>query len=309
MNCYIAGVGSYLPSQILSNKDLLSRIDNFEIERAKNSILKKGIDTQNLTDVEIFDSWVKQVCGIKQRTFVSDNFVAQNPFVSEEMGKRASEKALADARMHADEIDHIVFSSYSSELLIPGSAPILAKLLGIENVSGVNINGACSGFLDALFDACAKIEAGFYKNVLVVASEYISNKMNFNDPTTCIIFADGAGAVVLKKGREGVHSFTNRLKFNDEHIRMERTGLIQMGGGPLVQKNAVTAMSTITEEALDKAGLHIEDCHYIIPHQANIRILNALETRFKAKNLQMIKCIENTGNLSSATIPVASTLR
>ena len=305
MNCYIAGTGSFLPENVINNEAIFSKSKNFDIARAKNSIKKKNQQVDKLTDAQVFDTWVRQVCGIKQRPFVSKEFVATHPFVLEEMAKKASEVALLDAGMHVDEIEHIVFSSYSSEYLMPGSAATLSNLLGLKNPSGVNINGACSGFLDALVDASAKIEAGFYDNILVVASEYMSNKLDFDDLTTCILFADGAGAVVLKKGKAGIHSFANQLKFNADAIQMKRTGCITMSGGPLVQKNAVIAMATVTEKAVETAGHKLSDYQYIIPHQANIRILNSLEEKLKLETTQMIKCIGKTGNLSSATIPVA----
>lgn len=305
MNCYIAGTGSFLPSNVLNNESILAKIKNFDIDRAKESIKKKKHDPSTLTDGQVFDTWVRQVCGIKQRTFVSEDFVANHPFVLEEMAKRASEAALLDAGMEVSEIDHISFSSYSSEYLMPGPSAILSKLMDIPEPSGVNINGACNGFLDALMDAAAKIEAGFYDNILVVASEYMSNKLDFDDPTTCIIFSDAAGAVILKKGQPGLHSFANQLKFNLESLQMKRTGFIKMAGGALVQKNAVASMALVTQKAIEKAKSKLTDYRYIIPHQANIRILNSLEQKLKLETTEMIKCIENTGNLSSATIPVA----
>ena len=318
MNVNLAGTGVYLSQKKISNLDLYDIINQedknvFNIEKAKISIEKKGNSTDSLTHAEIFDKWVQQVCGIRFRTYFNDKTLENLPdpnTVVEYQAKCASIQALESANIAPEEIEHIVFSSYSSDYLIPSPASALSEMIGANNASGVSINGACSGFLDALLDACAKIEARIYNKVLVVASEYLSNKMDYTDVTTCILFSDGAGAFLLKRSDENnppnFSHFSSKFKYNQEQINMYRTSNIHMGGGPYVQKNAVNSMAGRVHDILEKENLSIDDIDYIVPHQANIRILDALENKLKlSEKTTMIKCIQETGNLSSATIPVA----
>ena len=305
MDAYIAGTGAYIPPRSVSNLDLYSRIQNFNVERARHSLEKRGHPLNASTDAEVFDLWVQQVCGIKKRSFIPPDFAKESGLVVEEMAAQASFDAIRDAGLEVDEIQHLVFSSYSSDVLMPGPVSGLAKILGMKNISGVNINGACNGFLDGLLDASAKVAAGLFDNVLVVASEYLSNKVDFGDPTTSILFSDGAGAWVIRRGQRAIHGFSISLKFS-RHIAMQRGGYVQMDGGPLVHRKAVQSMCQVTKEVLEKNNLSLADCAYIIPHQANLRILNAFEESMDVPpSTTLIKCIDELGNLSSATIPVA----
>jgi len=305
---YVSGLGSFLPENKFSNREIYPRIRNFEIDRAKLSLSKKGIDVTALAEDEIFDHWVRQVTGIQNRTFYSPPAGKERSAV-ELMASFAAEKAVRESGLEFKDIEHIVFSSYTCDTVIPNAVCTLCDILGITSASGIMLNGACSGFLDAFIDGYIKIAGGFFSNVLVVASEYISNKIDFRDPATAILFSDGAGACVLRSGKKGIHGFHSAITFNNEHITMDRGGPIYMDGGPLVQRKAVQAMSTAAENALRKFAIPESEIRYIIPHQANRRILEALELKLKPHNrCTVVKCIEQTGNLSSATIPVAMDL-
>lgn len=306
-NAYISGMGVFLPENIQTNFDLYKKISGFDPAKGAKSLSSRGVETDNLSDEEIFDLWVQQVCGIKQRTILNEQELIDNGRAVEIMAERASRKALAEAGLEVDQIDHIVLASYSSDALIPPPVCGVADRLGInDKVSGITVNGACSGFLDGLIDAASKISSGLYTNVLVVASEYVNNKINYDDPTTAILFSDGAGAAVVSAGKDGFYGASSRIAYSAEHINMERVGKLHMGGGPLVQRRAVNAMNLVATEALEKAGMKYSDMTRVVPHQANLRILNALEDKMgiSGEN-KMVKSIHLTGNLSSATIPVA----
>jgi 3-oxoacyl-[acyl-carrier-protein] synthase-3 len=304
----IVGTGSYVPENIITNIDLFPKITNFEYDKAVLSLEKKGTDVSQLNDAEVFDAWVKQVTGISQRPYLADGLGDENSSV-EFMANKASIAALEDAGKETGDIDHIIFSTYTADNVIPGPVCKLAHYLGVENVSGITLNGACSGFLDALIDAYIKVGSGLYETILVVASEYISNKIDFSDPTTAILFSDGAGAAVVTKGKRDIYGFSSRIAFSDEHIKMQRTSCIQMGGGPLVQRKAVNAMSSVSNDVCTSTGIALSDITCVIPHQANYRILQALEKKMKlSENSRLVKCLGTTGNLSSATLPVAMDL-
>jgi len=302
---YISGIGSYLPENTVTNEALYSKISGFDVERANKSLRTKGVNTQEKSEAQIFDLWVQQVTGVVKRSIISNGVFPDKNLNIEYMAFEASKRAIADAGLNADDIDHVIFSTYTGEMVIPSPVCTLTDLLGVET-SGINLNGACSGFLDGLIDGAIKIGSGHFNHILVVASEYISNKIDYSDITTAILFSDGAGACVLSPGKKGIFGFSSKIKYSNEHIRMERKTNISMNGGPLVQRKAVHAMYDVSMESLAKSKLELEDITYIIPHQANIRILISLEEKLNLpKHCHLVKCIANTGNLSSSTIPVA----
>ncbi len=305
-NVCITGSGIYLPPKNVSNYELFKKIKGFNVAKARQSLSSRNQNVNKLDDRTIFDLWVQQVSGIKQRTYLQkDSFPDQSLF-TEYMAKEACLNAVKDAGLSINDIDHIVLSSYTGETLIPSPVCGLIGLLNASNLSGITVNGACSGFLDGMIDATAKIRSGLFKNILVVASEYITNKLDYSDVTTSILFSDGAGAFVLSKGENKIFGSSSKINYSDEHIKMLRSSVIKMGGGPLVQRKAVNAMAEVGLDALQKSNLSIDDIKYIVPHQANKRILDALEKKLKlSPEAQMVKCIINTGNLSSATMPVA----
>ncbi|XP_060085291.1 beta-ketoacyl-[acyl-carrier-protein] synthase III 1-like [Ylistrum balloti] len=309
MNVEITSVGSFIPSKIIDNKELYQKISNFELEKAKESLLKKNFDVTYSSDEEIFDTWVRQVCGIISRPFISEedeihDLGKEKKIFVELMAAEASKKAISSAGIDPDSIDQIIFSTYSSSRTMPSPATTLKSLLNLKRASAVTMNGACSGFLDALIDAAIKVESKHFETILVVASENLSDKMDFNDPKSSIIFSDGSGACIIQKSKQqGVLGFASGVTFS-EQVYMERTGNIFFNSGPLVERNAVNTMHGIAVKTLKNSQQSFEDIQYIVPHQANLRILMSFEKKIQTPNTVILKQIERLGNLSSASIPV-----
>lgn len=318
----ITGTGTCLPKKLITNEELFTQINNFEEEQARLSLTRKGYDLSGKSDAQIFDLWVQQVCGIKSRPFVSeeDDFheaAAEKHLQVEYLALAAAKQALAVSERYGvtkEDLDQVIFSTYSSNRIMPSAGVTLTHLLDLPettHASAVTVNGACSGFLDALIDAVIKVRSGAYRHILVVAAEQLSNKMNYDDPKTAIIFSDGAGAMVVSRN-EGLPSpikeniirgHASGVQYS-EQVYMERRGDIFFNSGPLVERNAVRTMKNISERVLKSCAMTLEDIDYIVPHQANLRILMSFqkETGFPEGNI--LKKIETLGNLSSASVPV-----
>jgi len=306
MGSKIIGTGSYLPDIKVTNEDLFKKIEKFDYERAALSLSKKGVDVDSLTESQVFDKWVKQVCGIETRYFATDELLNSEYGVNERMGFLAAEKAIADAGIDKNDIDTIIFATYSPAKLIPNSSIIVAQQLGIKGTHGFTLNTACSGFLDSLGTAHAKIEAGQSETVLIIASEYMSGNMDFGDPTTAILFGDGAGAAILQKTEDkGVVSYYSEQDFSVDHIAMNYGGMLKMGGGPNVQRRAVNAMYGALDKALVKANMSVSDLDMLLPHQANLRIIVQLQKKLKISKDKVAVTIQDMGNLGGATSAIA----
>jgi 3-oxoacyl-[acyl-carrier-protein] synthase-3 len=308
MNMYdvkVMGVGSYLPSKVVTNQELYPIIRNFDLDKTKDSFIKNNVDISKMNDGDVFDAWVQKVCGIKTRHWVSGIDDFSDYLELEDMAARASELAIADAGIDREEIDAIVFTTMTSLTIIPSSACTLSHFLKLENCAGITTNNACSGFLDGFLDAYAKIRAGIYKTVLVASSEYLSKDLDLTDPTTAILFADGAAAVIMQRSSTpDVLGCYSMIKYSDQHILMHAGEKIQMGGGPLVQRNAVNAMHQAATEVCSQAKMNFNDFDFIVPHQANLRIINELERKMELSESKMVKSIRDIGNTSCATVPI-----
>ena len=311
MSVEIIGSGHSLGESEVSNEVLYEQVSNFDEVTALSSLRKKNIPIEQENGATIFSKWVKMVSGIEKRPFMKKR--VEKKLEVEQLAFIAAQKAMDNAKVNKDEIDQVVFSTYSSNRVMPSPACTLIDLLNLTQSSAMTINGACSGFLDALIDASIKVESGHFKTILVVAAEQLSNKMNFNDPKSSIIFSDGAGAFVITKKNtsknnadKGVLSFASGSTFS-EQIYMEREGHIYFNSGPLVERNAVRVMFSICEKAI--AGkCDFSDIDFVIPHQANVRIINEFEKKINSlcsgRKPLVMKMIETLGNLSSATLPV-----
>ncbi len=325
----IAGTGSFLPKKNVTNKELFTRISGFNAQRALTALKKRNKDFPSSSAAdEVFDAWVLQVCGIEERPFLSEGELEKGLEV-ESMAAHAAEAAIQAAEMNLEAIGHVVFSTYSSSRIMPSPACVLVKKLGLRQglslagngsekgdtktvlgCSALTVNGACSGFLDALIDAVIKIRCGMFEHVLVVAADYLSNKMNFSDPTSAIIFSDGAGALLLSRAkpedtRPKILGFASAIEYS-EQVYMENSGTIFFKGdsGPLVQRHAVNSMYNIGLAALESCGLSFADLQAVLPHQANSRIIEALRKKINQKDILVLNKIAKLGNLSSATVPV-----
>lgn len=287
LTAIITGVGKALPEKCLTNADL-----------------EKMVETS--------DEWITKRVGIKERRIAADGEWAST------LGIRASRDALAMAKLPPDQIDLILVSTTTPDTVYPSVACLIQKDLGATRAGVLDVSAACTGFVYASGIAWSMIRAGLMKNVLVVSSEILSSTVDWSDRDTCVLFGDGAGAVVYSASTEpgrGILSMTlggdgtydDILKLPNSGCRPypEHAGrFIKMQGND-VFKLAVRTMSECATEVLTAAGLTTDDVALIIPHQANIRIIEAIATRLKVPNEKVFVNIEKYGNTSSATIPIA----
>jgi 3-oxoacyl-[acyl-carrier-protein] synthase-3 len=274
----IAGTGSYLPERILTNADL-----------------EKIVDT--------CDEWIVSRSGIRER------HVAAEGETTSDLAYHASLKALEAAGLRADEID----------LVFPSTACLLQDKLGIGGCGAFDVNAACSGFIFALSVADQFIRAGTVKNALVVGSETLTRLVDWNDRATCVLFGDGAGAVVLKADTEAgilsthLHSDGGKKELlicpvgpsKGFDIGAPNAGVKIHMAGSEVFKHAVKALDSVVDETLNANGLSKADLDWLIPHQANLRIIEATAKRLDMSMDQVIVTVDKTGNTSAASVPLA----
>ena len=274
----IIGTGSYLPPKVVTNFDL-----------------EKTLDTS--------DEWITARTGIKERRIVTD----QNTC---DLALEASIKALSMAKLKPDEIDLIILSTTTPDKIFPATATILQNRIG-ASCPAFDLQAVCAGFVFALTTAQQYIENGAAKNILVVGSETMSRIVDWNDRSTAILFADGAGAVILSADNNtGIkHSklYSDGNYLSSLHVnnnRINELGTIEMEGNE-VFKIAVNKLSEIAEETLTDCNMTSEDIHWMVPHQANIRIINAIAKRIKLPLDKVILTLDKHGNTSAASIPLA----
>ena len=274
----IIGTGSYLPSKVVTNFDL-----------------EKTLDTS--------DEWITARTGIKERRIVTD----QNTC---DLALEASLKALSMAELQPEDIDLIILSTTTPDKIFPATATILQNRLG-ASCPAFDLQAVCAGFVFALTTAQQYIENGSAKNILVVGSETMSRIVDWNDRSTAILFADGAGAVILSADNNtGIkHSklYSDGNYLSSLHVnnnRINELGTIEMEGNE-VFKIAVNKLSEVAEETLTDCNMTSEDIHWMVPHQANIRIINAIAKRIKLPLDKVILTLDKHGNTSAASIPLA----
>ncbi|MDC0596458.1 ketoacyl-ACP synthase III [Candidatus Pseudothioglobus singularis] len=274
----IIGTGSYLPPKVVTNFDL-----------------EKTLDTS--------DEWITARTGIKERRIVTD----QNTC---DLALEASIKALSMAELKPEDIDLIILSTTTPDKIFPATATILQNRLG-ASCPAFDLQAVCAGFVFALTTAQQYIENGAAKNILVVGSETMSRIVDWNDRSTAILFADGAGAVILSADNNtGIkHSklYSDGKYLSSLHVnnnRINELGTIEMEGNE-VFKIAVNKLSEVAEETLTDCNMTSEDIHWMVPHQANIRIINAIAKRIKLPLDKVILTLDKHGNTSAASIPLA----
>ena len=274
----IIGTGSYLPPKVVTNFDL-----------------EKILDTS--------DEWITARTGIKERRIVTD----QNTC---DLALEASIKALSMAELKPEDIDLIILSTTTPDKIFPATATILQNRLG-ASCPAFDLQAVCAGFVFALTTAQQYIENGAAKNILVVGSETMSRIVDWNDRSTAILFADGAGAVILSADNNtGIkHSklYSDGNYLSSLHVnnnRINELGTIEMEGNE-VFKIAVNKLSEVAEETLTDCNMTSEDIHWMVPHQANIRIINAIAKRIKLPLDKVILTLDKHGNTSAASIPLA----
>ena len=279
----IIGTGSYLPEKILTNDDL-----------------SKMVDTS--------DEWIYTRTGIKQRHIAADNEYTSDLAVN------AIKNALDNAKISAENVDLLIVATITPDLVFPSTSCIVQKKLGLKNAVAFDISAACSGFVYGLTMADAMIKSGAYKTAVVVGAETLTRIMDWNDRTTCVLFGDGAGAAVLRATTEqtGIMSYSIKtdgnyldcLKATGGPSSTKSSGNIFMEGKE-VFKLAVSRMPEISKEVVAKAGKTMADVDCFIPHQANVRIIDAALKNLDIPEEKVVKTIETHGNISSACIPLA----
>jgi 3-oxoacyl-[acyl-carrier-protein] synthase-3 len=274
----IIGTGSYLPPRIITNIEL-----------------EKTLDTT--------DEWITSRTGIKERRVVDDQSTC-------DLALEASRKALEMAEMKASEIDLVILATTTPDKIFPATATMLQDRIG-ASCPAFDIQAVCAGFVFALTTAQQYIENGVAKNILVVGSETMSKIVDWNDRSTAILFGDGAGAVVVSKDNNtGIKhaklcsdgSYLSSLHVNNNGIN--ETGTIEMAGNE-VYKIAVNRLSDLAEETLKDCNMTSVDLAWMVPHQANIRIISAVAKRINLPMSKVILTIEKHGNTSAASIPLA----
>jgi 3-oxoacyl-[acyl-carrier-protein] synthase-3 len=287
----VLATGAYLPSRVLSNAEL-----------------EKMVDTS--------DEWILSRTGIRER-----RIAAEGEFTSD-MGARAAEDALQAGGIDPTEIDLIIVATCTPDTVFPSTACHIQGKIGATRAAAFDVVAACSGFLYALVTAEQFIASGAARTVLVIGAEKLSSIVNWQDRNTCVLFGDGAGAVVLRHrpGARGLVSFdlgadgaqTSMLSVPAGGCRLpitpevldQRLQFIQMSGKE-VFKAAVTAMNRSAEDCLEKAGIKAGHLRWIIPHQANFRIVDAVAQRLNVSLDHFVINLERYGNTSSACMPIA----
>ena len=276
MGITLQGLGYYVPEDVLTNFDL-----------------EKMVDTS--------DEWIVTRTGIKERRIAKkESFL--------DMAEKASRMALDMAKVSPQDIDAIVFATITPELGFPASACLLQGKLECKRGFAFDISAACSGFLYGLEVAKGLIEGNGLKKVLLVGAEKLSSIVNWQDRSTCVLFGDGAGAVVVSSEGEGeiLASVMRSDGSAWEILYAERCGYISMKGRELF-KLAVKSMEEVCLEVLQRAGLSVEQIDLFVPHQANIRIMEALAERLNLSMEKVYSNIHKYGNTSAASIPIALT--
>jgi 3-oxoacyl-[acyl-carrier-protein] synthase-3 len=288
----VAGTGSYLPELRLSNQDLVERL-------AKN-----GLETS--------DEWITTRSGISAR-----HFAAENELTSD-LALKAAQAALTSAGIGSEDLDLIILATSTPDHLggFPSTACVVQDKLGAHTAcAAFDIQAVCAGFTYALATADAFIRCGTYKKVLVIGAETFSRILDFQDRGTCVLFGDGAGAVVLEASNEpGILSTALHADGSQRDILCVpgRTGNGEVHGspfmtmdGPAVFKLAVKVLEQVAHEALEKANLKPEQIDWLVPHQANIRIMEGTAKKMGMSMDKVIVTVHEHGNTSAASIPLA----
>lgn len=273
----IIGVGSYVPEHIVTNIDLENKIDTN-------------------------DEWIRTRTGIEERRIAGDDMDTST------MAIIAAKNALIDASLNASDIDLIIVATATPDYSFPSVACIVQEALEISNVPAMDVSAACSGFIYALVTGKQFIESNTYNNVLVIGSEKFTKTLDWSDRNTCVLFGDGAGAVVLSEvsANKGILSFDLGADgTGGTHLYIDdKTGKIGMNGRE-VFKFAVRQMPESSLRVVEKAGLRKEDVDFLIPHQANIRIIDAAREKLGLDKDKVSTTVKKHGNTSAASIPLA----
>ena len=285
----ITGTGSMLPPRRVSNADLAAQL------------AERGLETS--------DDWIVERTGIRARRF------AEPSVSSSDLGADAARHALQAAGRSAEDVDLIIVATSTPDMVFPSTATIIQRKLGVQGCPAFDLQAVCSGFVYGLSVADAMIRSGAASCALVIGAEVFSRILDFNDRTTCVLFGDGAGAVVLEASAEpGI--LATRLHADGQHLDILCTpGTVSGGqvlGDPLLKmdgqavfKLAVRVLDEVARGVLEAAGRTAADIDWLIPHQANIRIMQGTAKRLKLPLDKLIVTVDQHGNTSAASIPLA----
>ena len=287
----IIGTGSYAPNKVITNHDL-----------------EKLVETS--------DAWIMERTGIKERR------IADKHQTTSDLAYEASQKALKAAGLGARDLDLILVATMTPDTILPSTGCVLQEKLGAKKAAAFDISAACSGFIYGMSIASAFIQSGTYKNILLVGAEILSRYTDWEDRTTCILFGDGAGAVVIQRhaGKRGIlsthlhsdGSFGDLIRVpaggashpaSHDTIR-KRMHFIRMRGNETF-KAAVRALEAVVQETLEHNKVKPEDIDYLVPHQANLRIILAMAQRLNMPMEKVVLTLPKYGNTSAASIPMA----
>jgi 3-oxoacyl-[acyl-carrier-protein] synthase-3 len=280
----IAGTGSYLPPRVMTNDEFAARLDTS-------------------------DAWIRERTGIAQR------HIADESQGSSDLALEASRRALQAAGVAAAELDLILVATSTPDYIFPSTACLLQDRLGVKGSAAFDVQAVCSGFVYGLATADAFIRSGQYKKALVAGAEVFSRILDWNDRGTCVLFGDGAGAVVLAAdSKPGIHASVLRADGSQAGM-LSVPGNVSRGkiiGSPFLQMNgqgvfkfAVKVLEEVARETAAAAGIPIEEVDWLIPHQANVRILDATARKLGLPRERLVVTVDHHGNTSAASVPLA----
>lgn len=285
----IIGTGGYLPPKIVSNVELADQL------------AQKGIETS--------DAWITERTGIRQR------HIAEKGVTSSQLATKAARHAITDAGINPDDIDLIIVATSTPDHIFPSTACLVQNQLGLTSGAAFDVQAVCSGFVYALTTADALIKAGVATTALVIGAEVFSSILDWEDRGTCVLFGDGAGAVVLTKSSEpGILAATLNADGRQHHI-LCTAGNVSYGNvvgdpflrmdGQAVFKFAVNALTKSAQQVIAQARLSLTDIDWLVPHQANVRIINFIARKLNMPTEKVIVTLENHANTSAASVPLA----
>ncbi len=280
----IAGTGSFLPEKVMTNHDFAARL-------------------------ETSDAW------IRERTGIASRHIADEKQTSSDLALEASKRALDAAGLPAGDIDLIIVATSTPDYVFPSTACLLQAKLGVKGAAAFDVQAVCSGFIYAIGTADSFIKNKMAKKALVVGAEVFSRILDWNDRATCVLFGDGAGAVVLAAGaKPGIHASILRADGSQAGM-LSVPGNVNRGcitGSPFLQmdgqgvfKFAVRVLDESARETVAAAGMTIADVDWLIPHQANVRILDAVARKLKLPAHKLVVTVDHHGNTSAASVPLA----
>lgn len=283
----VKGIGHYLPERIVPNSEFEQMIDTT-------------------------DEWITSRSGIKRR-----HFAAEGEFTSD-LAIKAGQRALADAGLEANDLDAIIVATSTADLTFPSAATMVQHGLGMTRGFAFDVQAVCAGFIFALSNANAQIISGQVKRVMVIGAETFSRLMDWNDRGTCVLFGDGAGALILEaqdgngtKEDRGILSVDlnsdgshRDILYVDGGVSTSKTGFLRMEGKE-VFRHAVEKLARTAQTAMDRASVTSDDVDWVIPHQANIRIINGTAKKMGVPEDKVVVTVQDHGNTSAASIPLA----